>query len=264
MSGEVRPVAGQVAVVHLVWAPLGVERFRTFIASYRAHPAGQRHRLIIVYNGFPPDAAMDQWQDALTDVPHDELVLASPVLDLAAYREAIEATDAEVFCFLNSYSEPLVGDWLRLLVGHLNDATIAAVGASGSYESILTTSHPLTRLRKRGFPKFPNPHLRTNAFAARREQLMAIHWPTIASKMAARRFESGPDSLTRQLQTLGRVVVAGRNGRAYDVGDWQASNTFRSEGQVNLLVSDNRTREYLAASQEQREDLERRAWRARA
>lgn len=264
MSGEVRPVAGQVAVVHLVWAPLGGERFRKFLASYRAHPAGQAHRLIIVYNGFQQDAAMDQWQDVLTDLPHDELVLAAPVLDLAAYREAIEATDAEFYCFLNSYSEPLVNDWLRLLVGHLNDATIAAVGASGSYESILTTSHPLTRIRKRGFPEFPNPHLRTNAFATRREQLTAIRWPPIASKMDARRFESGSDSLTRQLQKLGRVVVAGRDGRAYDVGDWQASNTFRSQGQANLLVSDNRTREYLAASEEQREDLERRAWRARA
>lgn len=263
MSGEVRPVAGQVAVVHLVWAPLGVERFRTFLASYRAHPAGQRHRLIIVYNGFPPGPAMDQWHEVLTGVPHEELALASPVLDLVAYREAIEATDAEVYCFLNSYSEPLVGDWLRLLIGHLNDPTIAAVGASGSYESIYTTSHPLTRIRKRGFPEFPNPHLRTNAFAARREQLIGIQWPTLRSKMDARRFESGPQSLTRQLQEAGRIVVAGRDGCAYEIGAWQESNTFRSEAQLNLLVSDNRTREYLAAPEEQREDLERRAWRAR-
>ena len=263
MHGEVGTVEAEVAVVHLVWAPLGIEQLHRFVESYRAHPAGQEHRLIILYNGFTPGSAMDHWHEALTDVPHDDILLTSRMLDLAAYREAVIASDADAYCFLNSYSEPLVADWLRLLVGHLNDPTIAAVGASGSYESIYTTSHPLTRIRKRGFPEFPNPHLRTNAFAARREQLLRVQWPRITSKMDARRFESGPHSLTRQLQGSGRIVVAGRDGRAYDIDAWQESNTFRSGDEVNLVVSDNRTREYLAASGEQREDLERRAWRAR-
>lgn len=260
---EVRPLDAEVVVAHLVWAPLRVEQLRRFVASYNAQPAGQAHRLIVVYNGFARGAAMDQWHDILTDVRHDDLLLATPMLDLAAYREVIETSDAEVYCFLNSYSEPLVSDWLRLLIGHLNDPSIAAVGASGSYESIYTTSHPLTRMRKRGFPEFPNPHLRTNAFAARREQLMRVQWPAITSKMDALRFESGPQSLTRQLQRSGRIVVAGRDGRAYDMAAWQQSHTFRSENQVNLLVADNRTREYLAASGARREDLERRAWHAR-
>lgn len=263
MHGEVHPIEAEVAVVHLVWAPLGVDRLRRFVASYEAHPAGQAHRLIVVYNGFAPGSAMDRWHDVLADVRHESLLLASRMLDLAAYREAIAASDAEAYCFLNSYSEPLVTDWLRLLVGHLNDPTISAVGASGSYESIHTTSHPLTRIRKRGFPEFPNPHLRTNAFAARREQLTRARWPTITSKLDALRFESGPQSLTHQLQTFGRAVVAGRDGCAYDVDAWQQSNTFRWGNETNLLISDNRTREYLAASDEQREDLERRAWRAR-
>lgn len=262
MSGEVRPLDADVALVHLVWAPLGVEQLRRFVASYEAHPAGQQHRLVIVYNGFTPHTAMDQWHGALAAIPHQDLALSSPMLDLAAYRQVVEEGDAEVYCFLNSYSEPLVGGWLRLLVGHLNDPTIAAVGASGSYESIRTTSHPLTRIRKRGFPEFPNPHLRTNAFAARREQLISIQWPKITSKLDALRFESGAESLTSQLRRLGQAVVAGRDGCAYDVGGWQESNTFRSQDQSNLLVSDNRTREYAAASDERRKDLERRAWRA--
>lgn len=262
MPTEVRPLAADVAVVHLVWAPLGVEELRRFVASYKAHPAGQAHRLIIVYNGFAPGSDLDQWHEVLTDVRHEALALSSRVLDLAAYSEAITASDAEAYCFLNSYSEPLVADWLRLLVGHLNDRAIAAVGASGSYESIYTTSHPLTRLRKRGFPAFPNPHLRTNAFAARREHLKRIAWPTITSKLDALRFESGTQSLSRQLQAFGRMVVAGRDGCAYDIAAWQQSNTFRSGDESNLLVSDNRTREYLAASGDRRRDLERRAWLA--
>ena len=263
MQGDVSAIDAEAAVVHLVWAPLGVEQLHNFVSAYRAHPAGHAHRLIVVYNGFASGAKLDRWQEALTDVPHEDVLLSSPVLDLAAYREAVVMSDAEAYCFLNSYSEPLVDDWLRLLVGHLSDPSIALVGATGSYESIRTTSHPLTRIRKRGIPLFPNPHLRTNAFAARREQLMRVDWPTITSKMDARRFESGAQSLTRQLESFGRAVVAGRDGRAYDVDAWQQSNTFRCGNETNLLVSDNRTREYLEASREQREDLERRAWHAR-
>lgn len=262
MSGEVNALADEVAVVHLVWGPLGVEPLRGFVAAHTTHPAGQDHRLIVVYNGVTTGSDRRPWDDALAGVRHEELRLDSHMLDLAAYREAMRSLDAGVYCFLNSYSEPLVDDWLRLLVGHLSDPSIAAVGATGSYESIRTTSHPLSRFRKRGIPEFPNPHLRTNAFAARREHLLAIEWPRIASKMDARRFESGPRSLTRQLQRFGRAVVAGRDGRAYDPDAWRESHTFRAGNQTNLLVSDNRTRQYLAASPKQRDDLERRAWYA--
>ncbi len=263
MSGEVRGADAELAVVHLVWGPLGVEPLRRFVAAYTAHPAGQEHRLVVVYNGLDAGADVGPWREALTDVRHEEIHLTSPMLDLAAYREVVAGGDAAAYCFLNSYSEPLVADWLRLLAGHLSDPTIAAVGATGSYESIRTTSHPLTRVRKRDIPEFPNPHLRTNAFAVRREHLMRVEWPRISSKMDARRFESGSHSLTRQLQRFGRTVVAGRDGRAYDVTAWRESRTFRSGDQSNLLISDNRTREYLAASRERRDDLERRAWQAR-
>ncbi len=259
---EVRPLDAEVALIHLVWAPLGVEPLRRFVASYKAHPAGQSHRLIVVFNGFKPDSDLGPWREALADARHQELRLTARMLDLAAYREAVASSDADVHCFLNSFSEPMVDDWLRLLVGHLNDPSVAAVGATGSYESIYTTSHPLTRLRKRGFPAFPNPHLRTNGFAARGEQLTALRWPRLTSKLDALRFESGAHGLSRQLQEFGRVVVAGRDGRAYDSAVWQQSNTWRWGDEANLIVSDNRTREYLAASDAQRHDLERRAWSA--
>jgi hypothetical protein len=262
VQAEVSQLDADVAVVHLVWAPLGVGRLQRFVECYGAHRAGQEHRLIIAYNGFESGSNIDRWHAALTGIQHEQVILRSRMLDLAAYREVMTISDAEAYCFLNSYSEPLVADWLRLLVGHLSDSSIAVVGATGSYESILTTSHPLTRIRKRGIPAFPNPHLRTNAFAARREQLERVQWPEIRSKMDALRFESGATGLTRQLQEFGRAVVAGRDGRAYDVDDWPQSGTFRAREEINLLVSDNRTREYLAASPEQRQDLERRAWHA--
>jgi hypothetical protein len=67
--------------------------------------------------------------------------------------------------------------------------------------------------------------------------------------------------LTRQVQSLGlETLVVGRDGRAYPPEQWPASATFRSGGQVNLLVADRRTREYAEAPPELRAQLERLAW----
>ncbi len=71
MSTEVRRFDAEVAVVHLVWAPLGVQQLHRFAASYKAQPAGQTHRLLIVYNGFAAGSDLDQWHEVLTDVPHE-------------------------------------------------------------------------------------------------------------------------------------------------------------------------------------------------
>ena len=41
-----------IAVFHIVWQPFGLEVFRKFLASYRAHPAGQAHELVLLFKGF--------------------------------------------------------------------------------------------------------------------------------------------------------------------------------------------------------------------
>jgi hypothetical protein len=39
------------AVVHLVWGPLGLAPFETFLTSYERHDAGFEHDLVLLYNG---------------------------------------------------------------------------------------------------------------------------------------------------------------------------------------------------------------------
>ena len=251
---------GELALIHLVWAPLGPDSLRSFVQAYRQHPAGVQHRLLVVYNGFTAGADLGPWRDILEPVRHSELTLGSVVQDLTAYAEAVRATDADTYCFLNSYSEPLVGGWLGLLTGHLRDPAVALVGATGSYESFYSSAHWWARPLRRGYPAFPNPHIRTNAFAVRRADLSRVNWRRVSSKAQARSLESGRDGLTRQLERLGRILVAGRNGHGYAPEEWRASATFRCAGQTNLLVADNRTRQYEAAGPDERRTLEERAW----
>ena len=94
-----------------------------------------------------------------------------------------------------------------------------------------------------------------------RRRLLDLRWPEIASKAEAYELESGSDGITRQIEAQGlRAVVVGRDGRGYDRDGWRDSQTFRSGEQDNLLVEDNRTRQYNEAKGRWRRKLTRLAW----
>ena len=253
-----------VAAVHLVWAPLGLEPVKRFAASWRAHGDSE---LIALCNGF---ASREDAVPALAELGDPPAVFTDhPVQDLAAYLHAARSLEHGVLVFFNSHSEVLVDGVVATLVGHLGEG-VGAVGATGTYETArrgALRSGPwpnrLVAYAKEfpHHPGFPNPHLRTNAFAVPRELFVTLDPGPLETKDDAHRFESGRRSITRQLQWRGqRVLVAGRDGVAYEPADWQRSATFRSGGQRNLLVADNRTRDYEGADPPERAALERLSW----
>jgi hypothetical protein len=255
-------VAG-ICAVHLVWAPLGLEPLRRFLQSYRSHSAGRPHELLVVYNGFEGQRDLAAAQGELCDLAHEPLVLAQPAQDLAAYRVAARHADgADALCFLNSHSELLADGWLALLDEQLRAPGIGIVGASGSHESSFSAApRPLKPLRRRQFPPSPNPHVRTNAFMLDRDRMLALDWSIGRGKGSAHRLESGWRSITRQLRAGGlEPRVVGRDGRGYAPDEWAASATFRAGEQANLLVADNRTRQYDEADPMRRAELARMAW----
>lgn len=257
----------EISVVHLVWAPLGTAPLERFARSYRQHAAGIDHRLVIAFNGFDDEEALSAARAVVDDLPHEAVRLPRPRLDLAAYREvAAERTTATFLCFLNSYSELLTDDWLRSLIGHLEDQRVGMISATGSMESAYTAWPPVQRLLRRPrYPPFPNPHLRSNAFAIRRETMLELRWPGVRTKGGALALESGRRSVTRQLWARGlQTLVVGRDGEAYDVDRWHASATFRSGAQANLLVADNRTQQFASADPAFRRRLTELAWGSQA
>lgn len=254
-----------ISVVHLVWRPLGPAVLAQFVAAYRRHAAGVPHQLVVVYNGFAGSADRAPYEDLLAGVEHQPLVLPRPVQDLPAYRAAARALAGEYVCFLNSYSEPLAPGWLAHLHAHAARPGVGLVGASGSWESHASIVARLLRLNGRGpralavyaygwahvqraarmYDPFPNHHVRTNGFMLRRELMLALRWPAIRTKADALAFESGRAGLTRQVEARGLgVLVVGRDGRGYAPADWWRSGTYRCGDQQNLLIADNRTRQF--------------------
>jgi hypothetical protein len=236
-----------VCLVHLAWAPLGPEPLRRFMASYREHPAGCEHRLLVLMKGFSAAVDRGPWRETLSAVAHEELDAPSGTLDLGTYRWVIEsAGDAGRFCFTNSNSIVQCDDWLGMLDRALCEEGVGIVGAAGSHESAYSAApFWLKRRRRRDFPPFPNIHLRSNGFALARELARSLDWPPPVSKLDAWRLESGNRSITRQVLERGlQALVVGRDGVGYPPDRWAASATFRSGGQRNLLLADNRTRQW--------------------
>ncbi len=272
-----------IGLVYLAWAPLGPQPLREFLRSYHVHPVGAEHQLIVVLNGAqgeePRNADSGSGGEGLRaalpaelgDTEHRLIELERPMLDLPAYATAARQLQHERVCFLNSYSTILAGGWLGQLSRALDDAKVGVAGATGSWESQaewirgkpIYWPYQLALLprARRDYPRFPNPHIRTTAFMLDRTLLLEAGFERAADKRDTYLLESGPHSFTRQILERGlRPVVVGRDGRAYDIEEWPASATYRAGDQRNLLVADNRTRDWERASPRLRRRLSRDAW----
>lgn len=257
-----------VCVVHLVWAPLGIEPFGRFVASYKQTKDDVDHHLLLVFNGFREKRELNKYYDLLDGLAYTSLFMTHSTLDIPAYFAAARSVDHKYLCFLNSHSVILDDSWLAKMYKHITREEVGLVGATGSHMSLYSCTAN-TRFEECGvllkdvwrlfhkrliinnryrlyFPRFPNPHIRTNAFMLARDVMLKLKVGAIKSKMAAHRFESGSNSLTRQVLGMNlKALVVGRDGKAYEKDQWFESGALWVDHQDNLLVADNRTREYL-------------------
>ncbi len=257
---------------------------RRFAEAYAAHDPGLRHRLLLLRRGFPSEGSWSPFAAAFEacDIQYDTLDVADAGFDLGAYRQAVESTTEHAVCFLNTFSEVLCDGWLEHLHRSAQLPGVGLAGATGSYESVYSayvaalSVHRANRNRwwlppvrgymkayrlRSEYPASPNPHVRTNGFLVTRSVAQTLRWGPFRSKDDTRRGESGWFSLSRQAEALGlRNVVVGRDGLSYEVADWPSSGTFRSGNQSNLMIADNRTREYDMSAAHERERLSRWAW----
>lgn len=263
-------------LIHLVRAQNGLAPFHRFIESYREHPAGAAHDLLLLYKGFARGADVSAYRAAMEGLGFQELHVSDNGFDLGAYFKAARALPHEFVCFVNSFSQIAAAGWLGHLRRHAAPPHVGAVGAGGSWGSLLTIEpnwplnhRPLRDLvlwrRRLYFAPFPNPHLRTNGFLIRRSVFLGLREPRFRSKIDALRFESGRRGFTKQLLQGGHdVFVVGRDGEAYAPAEWAESNTFWQGDQQNLLVYDNRSADYAKGDDGYRDFAASFAWGDRA
>ena len=237
----------------------------------------------MLVKGFSSERELGPFADLLEGTPHHLVTVADDGFDIRPYFTAAQMLPYRYCCFLNSYSRIAGDDWLVKLHAELTRPGVGVVGATGSHESPveghrravagapsprslrgLTTrfrTGRFVRRLERDFEPFPNPHIRTNGFMIERETMLSLRFDGEEDKLDSLRFESGKHGMTRQILGRGlRVLVVGREGRAYEPEKWAESRTFRSAEQENLLIADNRTDEYADGDDETRAFLRELAW----
>lgn len=233
-----------VTVVHIVRKANGPEPIREFLDAYWEYTSPKDADLVLACKGF--DGVDDAPCPCIPGVTN--LMLPDVGYDLGTYRRAAEMVGGDFVCFLNSFSRPLVRDWLNIMMGAAHLPLVGIVGCTGSWEG------------SAGAP-FPNPHVRTNAFVMRRELFLSLDLPEPLTKEDANALEAGPNNITRQIVQRGlKAVVVNRKNQVGMPDCWHQLGTFRSAGGSELLVADNRTDDYAKAPKEEQRYLRMLAW----
>lgn len=245
--------------IALVYLARGAEadhlsRFAFFLRSYQRFSAGAEHSLFVIYKGFNSEEQLRAAHALFSVCNAISIHTTDAAFDIGAYAESLRQLRHRRVCFLNTNSEILCDGWLGKLAINLNQPRVGIVSATGSFESL--------ELLDPRFPRFPNVHLRSNAFMMRREHATEILQSfDIADKKDAFFAESGPEGITRRIFAIGMTaLVVGRNGRGYDPASWPISQTFRQGRQSNLLVHDNVTRSFEKMTWSEKKTMAQRSW----
>ncbi len=272
----------------MAWLPYGINHFIEFIYSYVQSDAGYAHELIIAFNGLDEqhENIADEYIQYLKDnnIHNYVCYYYDKGLDIEIYKKLGAILTNDFILFFNSYSKIERSNWLLSYVQNYNES-IGLIGATGSYAGFISivNSKILQDLFSKGtliskinllkygiklnilynnkFDKFPNPHIRTNAFFIKRTLLNEILMVKPRNKTHAYLFENGGKSLTRQVLGKGlQCVIIDKYGKSYLIKDWPHSGIFWQSSQENLLISDNQTRKYLSANDKERAQLRKYAW----
>ena len=270
----------------------GIASASAFFESYARHPAGVPHALYVIAKGWPDRAAYSALIEMASRSGGTSVDLPDDGFDLTAYYRLARHLREERVCFLNTFSVIESDRWLQRLADALALPGVGLAGCFGSYgtlqprvQNLLFNMAEAAKSRARKamlgeliayagdhwravrsrdcFPRFPNPHVRTNAFMLARDTFVAF-WqgkPIPQTKRSVCALESGSAGLTRFIEARGqRAVVVGTDGRVYYKEQWLESRTFRVPANANNLISDNATRRYFADCRDRRRKKEFATW----
>ena len=236
----------QIGLVHLVRAANGVDALKGFLNAYRTTTGSKPYELIFLCKG---SGAVEQAKAAGSDLLPKIHVLPDSGFDIGSYVRIARILQHPVLCFVNSWARPRMVGWLDWLVQAAMNPSVGIAGATGSLEGV----PPHTR--------FPNPHVRTNAFAIRRNLFLELSLPEPQTKTDAILLEAGPNSITKQILARRlRAVVVSKGGSAHELTASRGAGVYRSHHQCNLIVSDNVTDLYKRSSRRHRAQMEAAAW----
>jgi hypothetical protein len=244
----------------------GLKKAYDFIEAYDRHPCKISHGIYFLLKGFD-DIDDSVIKNLITKIskPNSKIIyLPDDGYDIGAYFHASKIVNEEYICFLNTHSKPIHEGWLDLLYSATKLNDFGAAGCTGSWEGKIRKLtikrfffHPrssvlmlLTNIfRIIRFQTYPNPHLRTNGFLISKkifsDFIRISKFPR--NKWDAYVLEHGRRGLSNFILKVcnKNLYVINSDGVTFPPSRWNISQTFWHGDQKKLLVSDNRTDQYL-------------------
>jgi hypothetical protein len=140
--------SNETAVFYLARHAEGTSNILQFINSYKQHRSGSKHDLVIIWKGFEShNESKKEVMDNLDGVHFQSISIMDEVgSDVTAYRLAVDQLPHNTFCFLNTFSQIVTDDWLKILLGGFAESGQGLAGASGSSESFLDSFKKINRV----------------------------------------------------------------------------------------------------------------------
>lgn len=248
-------------VVYLAYYKGGISSFKKFLKYYKIYRAGVKHELIICFKNFNKKKDIIYWKKVINKNIKYKVFIDNHKIndfDWGSYRRVAKKNKSKIIFFLNSYSYPIKNNWLKLITKLYVPKTL--IGCTASYASLSSSFFSYPKYFKINFfkslmygfcnlfrfPIFPNPHIRSNAFLIKGRDFLTLKLPDVfKNKLQAHISESGRSGMTRQLKKKKfKIILANSKGQGYLENDWVNSEVFSYKTQKNLIISDNRTRNY--------------------
>jgi len=261
-----------------------LEKLNKFLASYKKYKSGIEHTLWVIVKGNQELKAVSILKNI--DIKMRILVVEDSGFDLGSYTNFAKLIRPEWLFLLNSNSEIMCDDWLLKFWKIAQTNKLSALGSMASFGSYsdggsvdfykIRSKNIWCYLRQirdilnrfkysRLFPKYPNPHIRTNALLVKSEDwLLYFTDKKIETKLDCYKFESGNDSFYNFIvNKYGNFGIVGRDMVLRFKNEWYFNGAFRTPLQDDyLLVSDNQTRTYSQSNNPLfRERLQFESWR---
>jgi hypothetical protein len=150
-----------IGVVYLYRFAEGEFFARSFVESYRAHPAGIEHDLHVILKGFPDPTSCAAARALFAPVAAKFIELDDTGYDIGSYLAAARRVGHSRLAFLNTFSEILADNWLAHLDVALDRADVGLVGATGSWQS-LSSAYTAAALRFAHWLRHPVRYVRSH------------------------------------------------------------------------------------------------------
>jgi hypothetical protein len=126
-----------IGVVHLVRAHNGLKVFREFIDSYRLHPAGFEHELVLMLKGFTTPRASEPYRQLVADLSGLRFISVEDAgLDIGSYLTVSRRLPHRRLLFTNSYSRIQAEGWLASMAEAHEQPGVGIAGSTGSWASV--------------------------------------------------------------------------------------------------------------------------------